>query len=119
MTNAEQARPEKEITLGGKRRKFVMNWNALLMLEKSLGKSAFRAIDWADPGLNDVTHILWAGLLSEDPTLTIKQVVDMLSPTDLQQITSEIAAGTAAAMPQAEGGAEGKNGQATGEKTKT
>lgn len=112
MTNAEQARPEKYITLD-RRRKFIMNWHALLMLEKTLGKNAFRAIDWSDPGLNDVTHILWAGLLTEDPSLTIAQVIEMLNPNDLARISSEISEGTAAAMPKAEGGAEGKNVQAT------
>ena len=97
--NANAAKPEVILHLD-KPRVFRMDWNALCQLEKRLGKSAFAEIDWENPGLNDITNIIWGGLLSSDPTLTFDQVCSFLSPGAIADIKMQVLGGVVAAMPE-------------------
>jgi hypothetical protein len=115
MSKASAAQPDVILNLDRPRR-FRLDWNALCQLEKKLGKSAFRALDWNDPGLNDFTQILWGGLLSDDPTLTLRQLEDMMNAGVLNQIKSLVLRGVEAAFPETDDDAKKKliqtNGQA-------
>lgn len=118
MSNATEAKPEVFITLDRPRR-FCVDWNAMRALEKRVGKKAVRAIDWNDPGFDDLTLILWAGLLSDDPTLTDEFVGKYLNLDKLKELESVITAAARAAMPKEEEGAEQKNELTTTNEAKT
>lgn len=77
MTNAQQARPDRYITLDRKR-KCVLNLAALCALEEKLGQSAFRAINWGELGVRDLRLILWASLLTDDPELTLEHLDEIV-----------------------------------------
>lgn len=101
MSNALEAKPEITINLD-KPRKFVLDWNAMRALEVRVGKKAIRAIDWEDPGFEDLTLIIWAGLLTDDPTITSDFVGKHLNLTKLQEIEAVVSAAARAAMPEVE-----------------
>jgi len=90
MTNIKQSAPEVILELDRKRR-YCLDWNALRKLEMRLGKGAFREIDFEDPGINDFTYILWGGLLTDDPQLSIDDLCDMLGDVDvLERIKKQV-----------------------------
>jgi hypothetical protein len=103
--NANLALPEIEITLD-KPRKFRLDFFALCKLEQKIGKSALRAIDWNDLGMNDTLLLLWAGLLSDDSTLTYEKVGELMAiPGAIKQfvdIRNKVMTGIAASVPPAE-----------------
>ena len=110
--NANLALPEVTITLD-RPRKFRLDFFALCKLEQKIGKSALRAIDWHDLGMNDTLLLLWAGLLSDDPTLTYEKVGDLMSvPGAIKQFTeikNQVMGGIESAVPPATGNTEGED----------
>lgn len=102
MTNALIASPEMTIKLGDRDRKFVLDLNAFCELEKRVNKSLFKAIRWDDMGVNDLRLLLWAGLLTDDPALTLEQFSKMCTLRQLEQFAPVINEMLGRAMPPAE-----------------
>ncbi len=103
--NANLALPDIVITLD-KPRKFRLDFFALCKLEQKIGKSALRAIDWNDLGMNDTLLLLWAGLLSDDSTLTYEKVGELMAiPGAIKQFTeirNKVMVGIENSVPPAE-----------------
>ena len=102
-----QAQPEILLHLD-KPRKFKMNWNALLALENALGKEGFKALNWGEPSYYELTRILWAGLLSNDPSLTFEHLCEHMSFDVLAQIQPQMVQSINASVTPAEEGSEKK-----------
>lgn len=103
--NAKKAQPELYLQLDRKR-KVVFNLGAMCALEERLGKSLFRVINWKDLGFRDLTLLLWAALLTDDPDLKLEQVHELFDAEsigsnleNLQVIVAEI---LDRAMPEAD-----------------
>lgn len=71
-----------------KPRKMKLDLNAMAAYEEATGKSAF------DIGKNisatNIRALLWASLIHEDDTLTIKDVGAMINTSNMQEISSKI-----------------------------
>lgn len=72
MKNADKAKPEIVLNLD-RARKFVFSLGALRRVEERLGNSLFKVINWKDLGFKDISILLWAGLISDDPEITQEQ----------------------------------------------
>jgi len=79
MSNAAVAQPELELDLD-KKRKLTFDFNALCTIERVVGKNAlFDMSLWQRPSAAELRAILWAGLLTDDPTLTLEDTGKLLS----------------------------------------
>lgn len=80
----EKERLDKEsvlVEIAGKTRRLRYDINALCALEAELGMPLLTISKLLSTGRIWVTHIraiLWAGLLHEEPSLTVKQAGDLL-----------------------------------------
>lgn len=72
MANAHKASPEVILNLD-RPRKFLLNLRGLRLVEEKTGKSLFKQVKWGELGFKDLSLLLWAGLLNEDPDLTQDQ----------------------------------------------
>lgn len=106
MTNATHASPETKVMLD-RERTFILDLNAFCELEKRVGKSLFKVIHWEDMGVNDLRLLLWAGLLTDDPSLTLETFSKMVSLQKLQQFAPMINEMLGRTMPPAEPAKEG------------
>lgn len=62
--------------------------NAMAAYEDETGKSAFSIGD--NINAKSIRALLWASLIHEDETLTIKQVGNMIHPGNMTEITTKI-----------------------------
>jgi len=83
VTNAKRAKPELYLEFDRKR-KFVLTLGSICAVEVRLNQSLFKLIKWQDIGFNDIRILLWAGLLDDDPELTLEQVGELF---DIETIT--------------------------------
>ncbi len=89
MSNAKQARPSIILNLD-QPREFIFNLNALCTAEERLGKSIFKLVDWKNLGLKDLRLLLWAGLVSKSPELTVEEVGDMIDAVSIAGIFANL-----------------------------
>lgn len=82
----------KEVTveLGGKERKLIYDFNALAKAEEVTGKSMLDGAVWQSPSATDLRAFIWAGLLRDDPNVTIQQVGSWLTIDTMSEITGYI-----------------------------
>lgn len=107
------------ITLGGKTRTIVLNFNALCDAELALGRDIFNEeLTVSSPSV--IRVLLWAGLKHEWPNVTVDMIGDMLE-ADGSFISASIAIAQAleAALPDEDetppsGEEAGAEGNATG-----
>ena len=107
------AKPGVAITLD-KPRRVLFDLNALAALEEQTGKNMLSAEGWAqfqqfdDKGeplpitATAARLVLWAGLLHEDPELTVQDVGKLIREDNLAAIETVIAAATTASLPEPE-----------------
>lgn len=70
-----------------KERIFKFNHRQLAMFEEKSGKSFAAFQETEHPFLNDVFCLLWAGLVHEDPGLTVDHVIDLIDEYgDLEEL---------------------------------
>lgn len=105
MSNAFVASPSLEVELDRKR-KFCLDLNAFCELEKRLGKSLFKVINWNDTGFNDMRLLLWAGLLSDDPTLSFEDFNKMMSVPQLMKLMPLVMDMLGRSLPQSDSAAQ-------------
>lgn len=96
--------------LDGVQRKLRMDLNALTDFESMTGKSIMRGglSDIANLEMNDVRALLWACLVQEDESITIRDVGRWIHIGNIGDLTETLASLVHGAMPEApvEGEAE-------------
>ena len=96
--------PTAKITLD-KERTLRMDLNALSDFESMTGKSIMRGgLDFENLGIADVRALLWACLVQEDESLTVRDVGAMLHVGNLETVTTAITQLVTKAMPEREEG---------------
>jgi hypothetical protein len=90
MKLTESNAPMAEIELD-KKRNLVFDYEAMIQIEEALpGESTFNPDFWAKITAKKMRVILWAGLLYEDPTLSIDQVKAFIKGKNPAEITQKI-----------------------------
>lgn len=83
-----------------KPRSILFDFNAWIELEDIYGNIPAAMEKMGSGLMRDVRNILWAGLVHEDPELTIKDVGKILSIADLEEVTKAMIAATEQALPE-------------------
>lgn len=83
--NRGNAQPEITIELD-KKRTLIFDFNALCRLEELTGKNALNGETWSSLSAKDVRALLWSAMLREDPDLTIQEVGEMITFSNMTQI---------------------------------
>lgn len=87
-----------------KPRTLRFDFNALCSFEDATGLSVFNPdVLTSNLSATKVRALLWAGLLDEDPGLSLKDVGVMLSSGNLSAITAKITAAIKAQTPERSG----------------
>lgn len=76
---------------------------ALRAIEEKTGKSALGGVFWEgkNPSTDDFTTLIWAGLLHEDKTLTIDQVIDLVDEhSSIPELLAALSKAYKVAMPE-------------------
>lgn len=107
MVNA--VRGEAELPNG---RILRFTFNALCDLEAKIGKPV-SALDWDALSMSDLRALLWAGMKSADPAITVEQAGDVVQEVGLAPTMAALGAAFSAAFP-APGASEG-NGTGPGQ----
>ena len=81
-----------------KERKLCFDLNAMAEFEEVTGKSIFQTLEQMTA--KDLRALLWACLIDEDPTLTIKDVGRMVTPDKIEEINKSISEAVKQAMPE-------------------
>ncbi len=100
--------PTASIELSGKTYKLRLDLNALSDFEVMTGKSVLRGglTDLTNLELADVRGLLWAMMVQEDESLTIRDVGRLISINNIATLTETIATLIQGTMPEADGEAE-------------
>ncbi len=102
-----KALPIVEITLD-RERTFKLDFRALMAFEKLSGKNVLESNVWQQMTASDMVTLLWAGLLHEDPQLTLDQVAGLIHPGNIQLVVNALQQGFQIAMPENEEPSEGE-----------
>lgn len=84
-----------------KKRRLKFNMNALSELEDVLGKPVTQLSDQSI-GMKELRALLWAGLLHEDPELTLHMAGELVEMENIQVISEKITEAMMLAFPQGE-----------------
>lgn len=110
MSNLEDIRPKKitvnvpeieTITINlDKERHLRFDLNAFALLEEKYG-SVDEALKKVEQGsIIALRYMLWAGLVHEDPSLTVEEVGSMFDVKNLNEVSKQLFEAVGAAMPQ-------------------
>lgn len=91
-----------KITLD-KERNLLLDLNAMAAFEETAGKSLMNGAGLKEMGMRDFRALLWACLIHEDESLTIKQVGSLVHAGNLVEISGAIEQAFTKAMPEPEG----------------
>jgi hypothetical protein len=95
----DKVKPSVKITLD-KERKLKLDLNAMIAYEEATGKSFLKGtVDLENLELKEMRTLLWAMLLSDDPSLTQAQVGAMIDASNMQQLAADLAEGIKLSMP--------------------
>lgn len=83
MSNLDKIIPESEIEFDGEKKKLVFSTYAFCLLEEKTGKNALDAQVWINADLRTLSTIIWAGLQTHHPEITLDQVRTKLSVREL------------------------------------
>ena len=86
MNSAAQAQPDLFLELGGKRRRFVLDWNAIRRWEERFDKSFIYDIRWDRPKASDIVSVLWAALATDDPDLKYEDMDQIVRQENAKQL---------------------------------
>lgn len=70
-------RGDVTVELGGRTRRLVYDWNAIAALEEA-GRPMLDGTGWRISDARSLRLLLWAGLLRDDPSLTVEDVGRMI-----------------------------------------
>lgn len=106
MGNVADIRPKPVKVMLDKERTLLFDLNAFACLEEEYG-SIDAALDALAKGkVKALRAILWAGLVHEDESLTIKDVGKLFTLADLQRVAEAVNEALSQVMPQPEKNAE-------------
>lgn len=78
-------------------RHLLLNLKALALAERELATlldrkkvSLIKVFQSGEVGVSDLVCLVWAGLLHEDPTLTLDQAMALLGASDLESIATKL-----------------------------
>ena len=114
MSDIDKVRPAVPILLD-RERKLCFDFNAMIAYEEATGKSLLEVkninVLFASPTLKSLRALLWACLVDDDETLTLKQVGSMLNldKDRLAGIVEKLLEAVKAGLPEQKVGASGKN----------
>ena len=85
-----------------KERTLKYDLNSFIELEELYGsiEGALKEMEKGTGQMKAVRAVLWAGLLHEDPSLTVKSVGAMLSLRNLDAVSQTLSAAIEAALPK-------------------
>lgn len=94
--------PTAKLNLDGKDRALRMDLNALTDFESMTGKSIMRGglTDIANLEMNDVRALLWACLVQEDESITIRDVGRWIHIGNIGELTETLAVLVSGSMPE-------------------
>lgn len=90
MTNSEKALPEVEIDFLGEKKKLVFSTLAFCLLEEITGKNALDGETWRNPDARMRTALVWAGLQTNYPDITLDQVRRSLPISGLKDVMDAV-----------------------------
>ena len=96
-----QVKPEVKIVLD-KERTLKLDLNAMAAYEEATGKSMFKAFNPDELGARELRALLWACLIHEDESLTLKQVGSFITADNMNGVAARIGEAFKSAMPAAE-----------------
>src|SRR5581483_9642478 len=103
MSASEHLVPSVTIHLD-RERHLRYDFNALIRLEKQTGQSVLDGKIWDNltgpGGPERVAAILWAGLLREDPEITLDYAASLIDMRNLQSVLSAVKQAWAAGAPE-------------------
>ena len=98
-----KANPKVAITLD-KPRTIMFDLNALAAFEEVTGKSFLNGLSIQALTTKDLRALIWAGLLHEEPELTLQYVGSIVHAGNLADIDRQIGIAMGLAMPDAKEG---------------
>lgn len=99
LSDAAKAFPEVTISLGGKNRRLVYNLYSFMRLDEETGKNVFDGSAFNAARPKDLVALLWAGLVNDDPNLTLEQVAKEARLDEIMSLPAMIQQGFANSMP--------------------
>lgn len=85
-----------------KERNFNLNLDALIKIEEATGKSTLDGELFKKISAKDMKTIMWAGLQTEDPELTIDKVGELIKNINIMKLVSYVNAGVTEAFGEQE-----------------
>lgn len=98
----DPVRPGWPIVLD-KPRRLLFDLNALIALQEQTGKNMLSGEGWAQFGEPDPAQmrlLIWAGLLHEDPELTLEAAGALIHPGNLASIMAAVEGASGASLPE-------------------
>ena len=86
MKDVSQAVPEVNFQIGSKEYKIRCSFGLLARFQKATGLNPFDEKVWAEPAPWTFAALIWAGIVRENPHLTIEMVADELSIHQATQV---------------------------------
>lgn len=83
-----------------KPRKFMLDLNAFALVEETLDMDFMDALEKSARSARTLRAVLWAGLRKDDPTLTLEQVGEMISISNMEIISDAINKAMLSQMPE-------------------
>lgn len=82
--------PEVKIELGDLGERIIrVDFNCLALIEDKLGRPFTKMGNWQELQMKDMRSIAWAALVHEDPKLTERQVGEVLSMSNMNDVVSK------------------------------
>lgn len=90
MSDAVKAVPEIEIEYLGEKLKLVFSLTAFCAFEKETGINALNGETWSEVNITVLSALLWAGLRSHKPEITLQEVRDSMTMPQLLALYKDI-----------------------------
>lgn len=100
MSNVADIRPMPVKVMLDKERTLLFDLNALAYLEEEYGDIDKAFDDITKGKVKALRAVLWAGLVHEDESLSVKDVGKLLTLADLQRVAEAVNEALAQALPQ-------------------
>ena len=85
-----------------RRRRMVFDFAAIKAFKRETGKTLLRQINLTDLDEDELTVLIWVGLLRDDPELTREDVDRIVTMANLPKVWEALAVAFGGAMPEPE-----------------
>lgn len=86
MEEVRQAIPEVEVQVGDRKYKIKCSFGLLARFQKATGLNPFDQAIWQEPSPVLFASLIWAGVVRQNPKLTLDDVAEMLSLDQARQV---------------------------------